>query len=149
VNQIIARGLLAIFCALQGVATAAIDLSRTHATNSTWPGHARFHVVWQTASTIFLAIFELGLLLVGGPFQDQRFYLAAILAVIPVLGFFTALIGRNAYRGTLSDPNGVQPLIIRTRDSVLRIDLNLAAEITGLLALAAIVAIYRYGGNSH
>ena len=46
-HQTVARVLLAALCGLQGLATPAIDLNRTHATNFLWPGHARFHIVWQ------------------------------------------------------------------------------------------------------
>jgi len=143
-NQAIAHDLLAALCILQGSATMAIDLNRTHATNPLWPGHARFHLVWQTAAFAWLAVLEVVLLFSAGPFQEQCFFLAAILAGIPMLGFFCALIGRGIYRGTLSDPNGMQPVTIKVRGSDLRIDLNLVAEIVGLSALAAIVAIYRH-----
>lgn len=147
-QQFIARGLLAALCALQGIATAAIDLNRTHATNQQWTAHARFHVVWQTASVVLLALIEIVLVLVPGTLQDERFYLAAILAAVPMLGFFSALVSRHAYRGTLSDPNGMKPLAIRTEVSSIRIDLNLVAEICGLLALAIIVAFYSHASTS-
>jgi hypothetical protein len=146
-NQAIARGLLASLCLLQGLATMAIDLGRTHATNPMWPGHARFHLVWQTAAFVWLALLEVWLLLIAGPLMDQRFYLAAILAGIPMFGFFTALISRRIYKGTLSDPNGMKPAFIKLRRSTFRIDLNLVAEVAGLLTLAAIVAFYRYGSG--
>ena len=136
--------MLAALCILQGSATLAIDLNCTHATNPLWPGHARFHLVWQTAAFAWLSVFEALLLFYVGPLQEQRFYLAAILAGIPMLGFFCALIARGLYRGTLSDPNGMRPLIVRVRGANLRIDLNLAAEIVGVLALATVVAIYRH-----
>ena len=143
-HQAIARDLLAALCAVQGLATLAIDLNRTHATNPEWPGHARFHLVWQTAAFAWLALLEVVLVLVSGPFDEQRFYLAAVLAAIPMLGFFTALIARSFYKGTLSDPNGIPPATITVRGSSLRIDLNLVAEILAVLALAAIIAIYRH-----
>ena len=136
--------MLAALCILRGSATLAIDLNRTHATNPFWPGHARFHLVWQTAAFAWLAALEALLLFYTGPLQEQRFYLAAILAGIPMLGFFCALIARGLYRGTLSDPNGMRPLIVTVRGANLRIDLNLAAEIVGVLALATVVAIYRH-----
>ena len=148
-NQAIARDLLAALCLLQGLATVAIDLNRTHATNPDWPGHARFHVVWQTAAFAWLAVLEAALVLASGPFPEQRFYLAAILAVIPMLGFFTALVSRSLFKGTLSDPNGMPPLRISLRGSSHRIDLNLVAEIGGVLTLTAIVALYRHGGISN
>lgn len=143
-NQSIARDLLAALCLLQGMATVAIDLNRTHATNSEWPGHARFHVVWQTAAFVWLAMLEVPLVLVAGSLQEQRFYLALILAGVPMFGFFAAFIARRIYKGTLSDPNGMQPLKINVRSSTLLIDLNLVAEIGGVLALGAIIALYRH-----
>jgi hypothetical protein len=66
-----------------------------------------------------------------------------------MLGFFAALIGRSLYRGALSDPNGMPPATIAIRGSNLRIDLNLVAEAGGVLALAAIIALYRHFGVAH
>jgi len=127
----------------------AIDLNRTHATNPEWPGHARFHLVWQVATVAGLALLEVVLVLASGPFQEQRFYLAAVLAGIPMLSFFAAFIAHGIYKGSLSDPNGMQPATIQVRGSSLRVDLNLAAETCGMLALAVIVAIYRQSGVAH
>jgi hypothetical protein len=142
-HQAIARALLAVFCATQGIATVVIDLSRTHATHPGWLGHARFHVVWQTANLAALSIVEIALILVRGPSVTERFYLAAVLAGVPILGFFAALFARNLYRGTLSDPGGIPPRIVNIRGRQLLADLNVVTEILGLLSLAAIVAIYR------
>jgi hypothetical protein len=139
----LARDSLAFLCAVQGVATLAIDLSRTHATNPLWAAHARFHVVWQTANVTMLALLQLALILVAGPYQEQRFYLAAILASIPMFGFMAALISRKTFGGALSDPNGIQPLKLQVSGRTVRVDLNVAAVIGGLLALGAILAIYR------
>lgn len=82
-----ARGLLALLCAVQGLATIVIDLSRTHASNPLWVGHARFHVVWQTTTVALMAMFEVMLIFVPGPFRDQQFYIAATLAGLPMLAF--------------------------------------------------------------
>jgi hypothetical protein len=148
-NQTIARDLLAALCLLQGLATVAIDLNRTHATNPDWTGHARFHLVWQTAAFAGLALLEVPLVLVAGPLHEERFYLASILAGVPMFGFFAAFISRRIYKGTLSDPNGMPLLKIKVRGSILCIDLNLVAEIGGVLTLAAILALYRHVGVSH
>ena len=142
-HQAIARDLLTILCCLQGLATLAIDLNRPHATNPEWPGHARFHLVWQVATIAGLALLEVVLVLASCLFQEQRFYLATVLAGIPMLSFFASFIAHGIYNGTLSDPNGMQPLKITALGSTLRIDLNLVAELCGLLALAAIIALYR------
>ena len=139
----IARVLLAVFCGLQGLATVVIDLNRTHATHPKWIGHARFHVVWQTSTLAALSVFEIALVLVHGPSVTPRFYITATLACAPMLGFFTAVFARRLYGGTLSDPQGMPPWIVRVGAKPMRIDLNLVTEIAGLLALAAIIAIYR------
>jgi hypothetical protein len=88
----IARGLLALLCGTQGVATLAIDLNRSHASNPQWPGHARFHLVWQVISYALLSLLEVALVLVAGPYREQRFYLAAILAGIPMLSCLVAFL---------------------------------------------------------
>ena len=139
----VARVSLALLCGLQGLATLAIDLNRTHATNPQWPAHARFHVVWQTANTALLALLELALILCRGPNEEQRFYLAIVLASVPMLGFFAALISRTTYGGALSDPNGIPPARLPVLGRVLLVDLNLAAVVCGMLALVAIWLIYR------
>jgi hypothetical protein len=148
-NHAIARGLLAIFCCLQGLGTIAIDFNRTHATNSEWPGHERFHLYWQVATVALLALIEVVLLLAGSTLQNQGFYLAVILVAIPILGFFAAFIGGGLYRGTLSDPSGIQPATIGIPGSNIRIDLNLVAEMGGALALAAIIALYNHLVGTH
>jgi len=53
-SQLLARILLTAFCVVQGLATIALDLNRTHAT------HPWFH----------------------GPPDAERFYLAAVLALL-------------------------------------------------------------------
>jgi len=142
-HQLIARVLLATLCGLQGAGTAVIDLGRTHATHLAWPGHARFHVVWQTANVLLLSIFEIGLISMNGPLTTYRFDIAAVLAGAPMLGFFITYLTRKLYCATLSDPQGVPSWIVRARGAQFRIDLNLVAEIVGLASLAAIVELYR------
>jgi hypothetical protein len=144
-SHLISRGLLAVFCAIQGAATIALDLNRTHAAHPQWLGHARFHVVWQTGTVAALAIVGCSLLWLHGPLQPERFYLAALLALLPIFGFFAALFARGLYGGTLSDPGGIPPLRLTMGRRQLRIDLNLVAEIAGLITVLAIVALYRFG----
>lgn len=138
-----ARDLLALLCVAQGLATVVIDLSRTHASNPLWLGHARFHVVWQTTTVAFLAMFEVGLVFAPGPFRSQQFYFAAALAAMPMLGFWVALVTRAAYGGALSDPNGIPPLFLKFPSGVRRVDMNVAAEVLGIILLIFAVALYR------
>ena len=140
----IARGLLALLCGVQGLGTLVIDLGRTHATNPEWPRHARYHVVWQVISSVLLSIVELVLVLSAGPFREDRFYLAAILASVPMLGFFGALIGSRIYGGALSDPNGIQPARIVVFGSEVHIDFSLVTEVVAISMLLAIVLLFRH-----
>jgi hypothetical protein len=141
-HQEAARIFLAIFCVLQGAGTLAIDLSRTHATHPNWLGHARFHVVWQSSTTAMMAIIEVALLAWKGPMECERFYLACLLASLPICGFFVATLTKGIYCGTLSDPGGMPPFNLRLRGRVLRIDLNVVAEILGTLSVIGLAIFY-------
>lgn len=143
-HSAIARGLLALLCGVQGGATLAIDMNRTHATNPLWLRHARFHLVWQATSYALLSVVEIALVLTPGPFRDQRFYLTAILASIPMLSCIAAFVLKRMYGGALSDPNGIPPITITAFNTKLHIDLNLTAEIVALPMLIAIVALFRH-----
>jgi hypothetical protein len=140
-HSTLARGLLSFLCAVQGIATMVIDLNRTHATNPDWPGHARFHLVWQVVLAAILSAFELMLLWWWGPAEEQRFYLALFLAGAPSIAFLLALLGRRIYGGSLSDPNGIPRARIPTLN--VQVDLNLMAVLAALVSLAAILEIYR------
>lgn len=144
--QSTARILLGTFCLIQGLATVVLDLNRTHAAHPHWLGHARFHVVWQTVTAAVLAVIEACLLWYPGPLVSERFYLAAILACAPMAGFFGALASRRIYGGTLSDPGGIPPLRFKLGDREMRVDMNLVAEIAGVITVAGIIALYRFGG---
>jgi len=143
-HSAIARCLLALLCGTQGVATLAIDLNRSHASNPHWPGHARFHLVWQVISYALLSLVEVALILVAGAYREQRFYLAAILAGIPMLSCQFAFVGRRMYGGAVYNPDGIQPIRISFFGSELTIDLNLTSEVVALLMLLAIVALFRH-----
>jgi hypothetical protein len=144
--QSTARILLGIFCLIQGLATVILDLNRTHAAHPQWLGHARFHVVWQTVTAMVLAIVEVWLVWSRGPLISERFYVTAILASAPMAGFFGALVSRHVYGGTLSDPGGIPPVHIKLRGREMQVDMNLVAEIAGVITVAGLVGLYRFGG---
>ena len=138
----VARVALSTLCALQGLATVAIHCNRTHATNPSWTGHARYHVVWQSASVALMSVVELSLVWSRGPWEREAFYLASVLAAMSPLGFMAAFVSRRMYGGSLFDPNGVPPLRVRFRGKVRSVDMNFFVVTTALFALAAIDAIY-------
>lgn len=133
---LLARAILTAIAAGQGLAPLFIDLNRTHATHPNWPGHARFHIVWQTFTLALTAPLEVALVWWPGPTLCQRFYLVAVLAALPIAGFLIALFARRLYRGTLHDPNGIQPARIRTRNGIVEVDMNLV-----LVAIASVMLV--------
>lgn len=143
-HEAIARWLLALLCGVQGAATLAIDFNRTHATNPLWSKHARFHLVWQAISYAMLSLLEIALILTPGPFPEKRFYLAAVLASIPMFSCLAAFAWRKIYGGALSDPNGIPPVIVMVLGSERHIDLNLTAEAVALFALLGILILFSH-----
>jgi hypothetical protein len=139
---LLARVLLTALAAGQGVAPLFLDLNRTHATNPLWPGHARFHVVWQTVTQTLGAAIVVALIWWPGEALSQRFYLAAILTAIPMASFFAAMASRTLYAGTLHDPNGIPPVRVRTRRGVIEFNMNAAVVIVGSALLIVAVVIF-------
>lgn len=140
----VARVLLSLLCGIQGIATVAIDLNRTHATNPRWVGHARFHVVWQTLTMALLAAVELTLLWSGYVRAERGFYLALALAGLSPVAFLVTCAMRRGFGGTLSDSNGIPPLPVRVGSSVVKVDMNLAAVVGALIAMGVMVVMYRW-----
>jgi hypothetical protein len=133
---------LSFLSAVQAIATVAIDFNRTHATNPLWPGHARFHLVWQACTVVLLSVVGLVLIWHRGPNEAERFYLALLLASLSPFGFMTAFSSRRLFTGTLSDPNGIRPAGLRLFGSLRTFDLNLAAVVGALVSLLMMIWIF-------
>ena len=140
--SLLARAMLTALAAGQGLTPLFIDLNRTHATNPLWPGHARFHVVWQTFQFTLASFVEIALIWIPGPEPTPRFYLAAILTSSPMLAFFVATFSRKIYGGTLHDPNGIKPVPVRIRGKVHEIDMNAAVVTVGAVVLITAVVLF-------
>jgi hypothetical protein len=138
----LARLIVTAVAAGQGITPLFIDLNRTHATNPLWPGHARFHVVWQTFGLFFMGV--LGVALIWWPPAGSRehFYLAAILTALPMLGFLVALVMHRMYDGTLHDPNGIQPVRIHIGGKTREFDMNLVLIVVGAVVILIAVLIF-------
>jgi hypothetical protein len=140
--SLLARIMLTALAAGQGLTPLFIDLNRTHATNPLWPGHARFHVVWQTFQLTLACVIEIALIWLSGPAPRQRFYLAALLTSVPMLAFFIAVFTRKAYAGTLHDPNGIKPVPFCIGGKIFEVDMNAALVTVGALVLVAAVVLF-------
>jgi hypothetical protein len=106
---LLARLLLTITTAGWGLATVLADFNKTHATNSKWTGHARFHLVWQINSYVGFGLVALALIWWPGVLALERLYLAALMSVIVYSAFFVALVAMPAYGGQVADKNGYKP----------------------------------------
>ncbi|MCB1334837.1 MAG: hypothetical protein KDK26_14605 [Roseivivax sp.] len=83
------------------------DFNDTHATNPSWTGHARWHVVWQVSTFDYIAIMALVLIWTAGA-DAGALWVPALLAVFAYGGFWTAFVTRGIYGGVLKDAvNGV------------------------------------------
>jgi hypothetical protein len=138
----LARLMVTAVAAGQGITPLFIDLNRTHATNPLWPGHARFHVVWQTVGFFFLGVIGVTLIWLPSPESRLLFYLAALLTASPMLSFLVAMFSLRAYDGTLHDPNGIQPVRIRIGTTVREFDMNAVLVIVGMAIVLSAVLVF-------
>jgi hypothetical protein len=71
------------------------DFDETHVKNPSWDSHARFHIVWQVTSYIYVAL--LALYLIWGQGDSWSLWLAFILGAASYGGFWTAFLTRGHY----------------------------------------------------
>lgn len=127
----------------QILAPIAVEFNKTHATNPLWPGHARFHLVWQVLSHALSSLLAIGLLWWISPCPPERFYIAALLLGAPLFSFLIAVVVRHIYQGTLHDANGVRPWPLSLGGNrTLYLEMNLVLVVGGILLLS--VALYRF-----
>lgn len=134
-----AQILLTIATLGYSVIPTLVDLGATHATNPSWTGHARYHVVWQVASLVLMAV--LGLFLTWtatGP--GIGLWIPALLCVAAYGGFWVALLTRSRYQGVLQDEvNGVPEVGFNFLGWKASIDANVSQFAP--LSLIALIAI--------
>lgn len=110
------------------------DFNNTHATNPLWDPHARFHVVWQVASYIGVALLNLYLIW-SEPLNTEKLLVAGGLAASMYAGFFVAVATKHRYGGALYNDNGYPPFKIR----LARKELSFEPNITVFSALVIVV----------
>ena len=137
------RVVLTLLAISQGVLMLAIELNNTHATHPQWPGHARFHLVWQNLTTALFSALVVVLLWCPGPLNSQRFFLAAAIVAVPLVAFTGAVLARSLYDGRMADVNGVPPVRFALRDKGWLFDGNILAVAVGLVALLIALAAYK------
>jgi hypothetical protein len=140
---IIAKLLLTIATLGYSLVPALVDSNKTHATNPGWDTHARFHVVWQVSSYVYLAVLALYLIWTAGS-DTWPLCMAFFFAAAAYGGFWTAVFSRPTYRGTLvSKVNPVPNINWNIVGNKFSTDANVTAfTIVGIVLLtgAALVA---------
>lgn len=115
---------------------AAFDSNPTHATNPSWTGHARYHVVWQVSSFVYLAALALFLIWTAGD-ATQNLWIVIIIATCTYGGFWTAFLSRPIYGGRLVDEvNGVPPFNWNIGGKVVKTDANVTIFTPAVTLLA-------------
>lgn len=131
------RILLTIITFLLTVGPAKADFNRTHATNPLWPGHARFHVVWQVVGNSSIMIVMLCLLWMPVVQYDLQLKLVALVCAIILGSFYVTLACMKLFDGSLADPNGIKPFVFKFPGRTVKVDTNLF----GFSILSIVLAI--------
>lgn len=140
-SELGARLLLTAVAASFGVIGAGADLNRTHARNPLWTGHARFHVVWQTATHIALGAAVLAILWTPVVPIRTALLLASTVCTVVLVSFFGAMATMRFYGGRLNDSNGYAPLRRAVGTRTLSVDLNVLLFSTATAALVVAVCL--------
>ena len=119
------RLLMTLVALVLCIGPAVADFNETHATNPNWPGHARFHVVWQVLTNSSLCLVMLYLLWVPVVQYDLQLRLVGILMAIILGSFYVTLLSRHLFGGTLKDENGIAPFRFRLPGREILVDTNL------------------------
>jgi len=113
----------------------AFDSNKTHWFNPSWTSHARFHCVWQVMSYVYIAILSLVLIWTAGDTKWQ-IWIAAALSLCAYGGFWSAVLMRPLYGGSLVDEvNGVPPFIFNILGKPRVCDANVTLFTTAVLIL--------------
>lgn len=120
---------------------ALFDSNETHVTNPSYPGHARFHVVWQVSSYVYVALLGLFLIWTAGS-DTWPLWIAAIMAGAAYLGFWTAVASRPVYGGKLvSEINPVPAFNWNLFGARFQTDANITIFTLAVLVLIAAVLL--------
>ena len=137
-QNLVARILLTIMAIMLCIGPAKADFNSTHATNPAWPGHARFHVVWQVVTNSSNTLVMLFLIWVPVVQYDLQLKLVVCLIAILLGSFYVTLACMKIFEGSLSDPNGIKPFVFKLPGRTVKVDTNLFGFT--LLSLVLVVA---------
>lgn len=122
------------------------DMNKSHATNPTWTGHARYHVVWQVSSYDLIALIGLYLTWTADAGGDGL-WIPALIALATYGGFWIAWATQALYGGVLQDAvNGVPDVHYDILGKRFAVDANVSLFLPlFLLNVAAVVFAFSLG----
>lgn len=121
------RNLLLALLVISATATVIADLGYMHASNESWPGHAKLHAVWGVFHVLGTHSIALWLLCVGA-LNVLRVRIAALILLAYTISFFLALAIAPLFGGTAEPdvPADVMP------PTLFGLDGNLLSFLVGL-----------------
>ncbi len=125
--------LLTLATAMYTFVPPIVDLNKTHATNPLWVSHARFHVVWQTMIMFGIGLLSFYLLWFSQIGTRFSINFSFILGLIVLGSFVINVAAKKLYAGTLSDPNGVPPIVKNIDANLFFFSLALSILIAGYI----------------
>ena len=138
---LLAKILLTVATLGYSAVPAKVDSDETHLRNPSWDAHARFHVMWQVSSYVYMGILALYLIWFAG--GDQwSLWLAALLGVAAYGGFWTAVWTQKPFKTELtSKVNPVPPIKLKLGTKVIMADANLTAFTVFAVILGAAILL--------
>ena len=123
-QNFITRVIFTIASIAIAVGPTIADFNKTHDTHPDWPGHARFHVVWQVLGFYPSAI--IALIILWSRIPDFHYPYQLYIWMIYFFGFYgtflITLFSMKIFDGTLSDKGGRIPFTFTfDRSSSLRL----------------------------
>jgi hypothetical protein len=112
-ENFILRIIYSLVSVLLVIGMSFADFNKTHATHPDWPGHARFHVVWQVLSYYPIAIMNLFILWIYFPnfYYPYQLYFWLFWYFTFLGTFIFTILAMPLYGGTLSDKGGRKPFL--------------------------------------
>jgi hypothetical protein len=81
------------------------DTNASHLLNSTWVGHARFHLMWNIFLWACMGVYSVYLLWGKKDFSIKDLYLCLIMQVMNAIAFWGSVVFAGAYSGDVFDEN--------------------------------------------
>ena len=137
---VVGKALCIVSALAYGLLTAAIDVvDPHHLQNPTWPGHARFHLLWLISAGAVGAFTSIYLFWTATPRTRSRIRTGALLGAVHIGGFFVAAIFGDA-AGAEFDADG-RLLFGALPPAMLHLGVSAA------LLLAGVSLCHRQGGT--